>query len=319
MMLWVFLFEPEHWDFPAFPPLVKNREGIAMTPETHREWDFNGWKRIQRKSPDEWVIRIQKTMREDWEGIHIVGNVCENRWIEKVLKEQGLTPTFLYLDQFPSANLNWSLFRQIYVPSFFLRDQIQTTYPETVTKVELLDPIPIHTLSDWEVERVQRRDRLKKRYGLTGQFILLLERRYLRPGHLRKIRQATNDLKGVQCWVPGKKSEIRNLQDWRERYLIADWVLTTGDPIRSINSYHALVLSYGIPVLTTDEGDHSEWIRHGFNGLLLHSLKWEKELRSYLNLLIEKPCLAKEMGYNGRGLYEAFLCEREKGDDSWLI
>jgi glycosyltransferase involved in cell wall biosynthesis len=62
-------------------------------------------------------------------------------------------------------------------------------------------------------------------------------------------------------------------------------------------------MSYGKPVLAFDVGGVSDWLHHGETGFLV-SPRDELSLAEKMNILLESPGLAKEMGRKGRSIAE---------------
>jgi glycosyltransferase involved in cell wall biosynthesis len=62
-------------------------------------------------------------------------------------------------------------------------------------------------------------------------------------------------------------------------------------------------MSYGKPVLAFDVGGISDWLQHGETGFLLPP-RDEGSLAEKMNLLVESPGLAEQMGRIGRKVVE---------------
>lgn len=83
-------------------------------------------------------------------------------------------------------------------------------------------------------------------------------------------------------------------------------MVTDQHPVYSLNALHLRAMANGIPVMTTDVGDHPEVVKHWHNGFLLELPRLQDDLSHYVQHILRQPALLGQLRINGRSLCETF-------------
>lgn len=123
------------------------------------------------------------------------------------------------------------------------------------------------------------------------------------------IGDKSERVKKVMRFLPQNKQPIRirtveagDLSAWQG----GDVLVTDQHPVYSLNALHLRAMANGIPVMTTDVGDHPEVVKHWHNGFLLELPRLQDDLSHYVQHILRQPALLGQLRINGRSLCETF-------------
>ncbi|MFC7442218.1 hypothetical protein [Laceyella putida] len=196
--------------------------------------------------------------------------------------------------------------RTVWVPSFAFRYHCQ----QHQVKTEVRYPVPRAV-----IQLVRRKKEAKQHLSAAQQLLLWVDECLIPQSEktslldtLQQTCRMSPRLKVV--WVTEQK-EARHKHIWliprdeverNELWYGADLLLTVGPTDQSFVPLHVQCLHTGIVVLTDGAGDHDEWIRHQFSGVVLNPKTLNKELRSYLLMMADNPTWLLGLKRNGQSL-----------------
>ncbi|MGX9706212.1 hypothetical protein [Laceyella tengchongensis] len=209
--------------------------------------------------------------------------------------------------------------RTVWVPSHAFRHHFQLRQISADVRYPVPRAVPF---------LIQRKKKMKQHLGALGQKLLWIDDRLIPHAEktalldtLRLICRLSPQLKVM--WVTDRKEtkhqHIRFVPPSKADHLAlwqgADLTLTMGSAECSFATFHVQCLHAGIVVLTDDQGDHGEWIRHQYTGLVLNPKFLNKELRHYLPMLVNNPDWLFGLKKNGQSLVHKTLKTSEATDN----
>lgn len=178
----------------------------------------------------------------------------------------------------------------------------------------------VHPIPDGMTHLRELRRKVRKRYQLFGKQLLWVDDRFVSPGYrssvFQTLQRVMKEFPAFKVlWVTKhldgspKRLMIADPEKAKEQklWLAADLLLTIGSLHQSLVPLHLQALSLGIPVVTTEGGDHDEWVNHLFSGVVLNRKYLQKELRAYLSQLLKNPGLMNQLRSNGRHLTKSIM------------
>ncbi|MDR6224303.1 glycosyltransferase [Desmospora profundinema] len=238
-----------------------------------------------------------------WEGVECI-HVAGERWEKSEWTLPSGIPIHQHLDRIPEEKPNWENVTSVSVPSKELEEQLRSLIPAT-TSIRLVLPTVPEVSHRWETAGRILRRALRERWGLQGKQVLGIVHGTISQMEWSGCKEVVEGLrrKGLKrlalCTFSHKTSQG---EEAGRSWVAADWMLTGGGSNVSRTPLHFWAMARGIPVLTTDVGDHGEWVRHRHNGLLLTSSQWKQDLARYLYELCRDPAWWEDLGQNGRSL-----------------
>lgn len=195
--------------------------------------------------------------------------------------------------------------RKVWVPSYAFRYHFR----QQQVPAEVQIPVPREV-----AQLVKRKKEAKQVLGVARHRLLWVDERILSPSAqegllavLQEVSRRSPRLKVI--WVSEKEAGLQSIStisrdkfDEQELWYGADLLLTLGPSDHSLAPLHVQCLYSGIVVLTSGVGDHDEWIRHLFSGIVLDPQSLLEELRDYLLMIADHPTLLLELKRNGQSL-----------------
>lgn len=277
---------------PLYPWIPRSQSSIV----------YQGGKRYQYVG-GRWRKRQEEGNSSQWERvshIHVIGAgfpLSRGEW-------PSALPVQYHLDRMPPGKKDWRGVTSISVPSTDLKSRLRHIVPETIPIHRVYPSVPEVT-HRWETAGRVLRRALRERLGLKGKRVLGI------------VHGTVNRLEWEGCKEVVKRMQWQGLkrlglyvfssqtlqgEEPGRSWIAADWLFTGGGANMSRTPVHFWAMARGMPLLTTDVGDHGEWVRHRHNGLLLTPSCWKRDLARYLTELYRDSAWWEDLGQNGRAL-----------------
>lgn len=92
-------------------------------------------------------------------------------------------------------------------------------------------------------------------------------------------------------------------ENWRK----ANFFLLLGEPTQSMVLAQLRLIEAGVIPISSDVGDHDEWVKHFYSGILIRRKRMLRELSHYISVFQKKPYLFSQIRQNGRRLIEEWV------------
>lgn len=342
---------------PLLKPYAEPRIFGKLSKRLPRRGSFNGvfCERFPTGSKQRYIQNVGQAVRHF--SPHVID--VENR-PQFVLTMKRMNPgkrvwlylhssTFISPNHISPAKLHKCLQAadKIIVNSEFLRRIVMSKAPEVSSKLRVIYPgVEIARFpSQYSAEGAAKRERLRKKRGLSGKKVVLFMGRLIPlkgVHHLLKIvpqlAKSYPDLVVVIVGSPfygshrktayarklemlGRKSpgHVRfvpyvphtEVPGWM---LIADVAVVPSGQREAFGLVNVEAMSCGVPVVATRAGGMKEIIRNGQTGYLVNPAKVESELRDKLDLLLRDKQLRQKLGRNSRERVEQTFTWRHTAD-----
>jgi len=291
---------------------------------------------------------------------HVIDVENRPQYVLTMKKMHPDTPVWLYLHSSTFINKPYitaaTLQRclraadKIIVNSKFLWKTLVSKAPEAAPKTSVIYPgVDTHRFpSKYTVAGAAKREKLRKKRGLTGKKVVLFMGRLIplkgvhhllnivpqlakkhpdlmvvvvgspfygshrKTEYSRKLERLGKACPGHVRFVP--YVPYSKVPGWM---LVADAVVVPSGQREAFGLVNVEAMSCGVPVVATRAGGMKEIVRDGVTGYLVNSNKVESELLSRLALLLDDKGLRERMGKNSRERVETAFTWRHTADQ-WL-
>lgn len=279
---------------PLYPWIPRGDDSIVFQSGIPYYYQDGRWQRQPQMEEGSGKEKLWRQM----EHIHIIGGKMTRRELPSDI------PVHQHLDRLPTTKPDWDAITSISVPSHDLEEQLRSLVPANISLRVVLPTVP-QVSHRWEpAGRILRR-LLRERWGLQGKRVLGIVLGTITRLEWAGCREVVKELRrqGLKRLVLHLFSpKTAEGEEAGRSWVAADWLLSGGGKEISRTPLHFWAMARGMPLLTTDVGDHGEWVRHRHNGLLLTSSYWKRELFRYLLELSRDPDWCEDLGQNGRQL-----------------
>jgi len=253
------------------------------------------------------------------------------KWLEEHASEMPhvINPTRAFLENRPAQRSIRAIFDRVPPPEIFpLLREVEVEVPSLAFGVifqkrgiqaNVVPPRILHSAS-----KESAKDAIRERLSISSGWLLWVDNRIISPNHRRGVIQAVQRLLQEHrnmhvVWVTSKKlpafprfhvispAQADEEEGWRG----ADFFLLISDPMQSMVLTQFLLMEAGVVPISSEVGDHDEWVKHLFSGILI-SRKWvAREIAHYMNLIAKNPYLLSRFQRNGRMLVKKWVEEHE--------
>ncbi|MBS7529041.1 hypothetical protein IC619_000855 [Hazenella sp. IB182353] len=214
------------------------------------------------------------------------------------------TNTMLYYDRLPTRTGTEFIKKlPVKVPSLAFRYQMRKRGIEA--QVQL--PVPIRE----EKSKLIRTD-YRKQHDIDDEDSLLwIDDRFLTPKQQTLLHETVPTLKRNHkrlrvSWVsdtlPSTMSQVKveRLQKvaLKKSWIAADLFITFGNLRHSYSALHVNLLEHQIPILTSRGGDHDEWVRHLYNGIVLKTSCEKEGMLRFIPQFIQNRSFRQQLKQN---------------------
>lgn len=164
----------------------------------------------------------------------------------------------------------------------------------------------------------------RRRLSISQDWLLWVDQRLISLKQRRSVLYAVLRLLQEHrhfhvAWVASKKIYTHphfhvispQLADQEEGWREANFFLLIGEPMQSMVLPQFRLIEAGVVPISSDVGDHDEWVKHFFSGIILRRKGIMRELSHYMSIMQKNTKIYAQLQQNGRRLIKKWVEQNE--------